>query len=377
MNFTRDTTSGEEGVALFREIRARHPDLPVILLTAWTAARDRRSSWSRPAPPTTSPSRGTTRKLLATVDNLLELGSADAHGEALRSDASARRAASARARVTTCAASSSPMRCTSACRAGLPGRARRRAGADHRPERRRQGEDRRDRAGQLVGAQRTLRRAQLRRAAGGPDRGRAVRRRGRRLHRRATSAREGSSRPPTAARCSSTRSASCRPTGQMKLLRVLRDRPSSSGSVEQPRAQVKVRVISATNADLPQLIRAGRFREDLYYRLNVIEIARAAARRAAATTSCRWRDASCRPGQASSTPTPRRRCSPTAGRATCASCATASSARRLLARGGAHRRRGPRPCRRRRAADAGAATRRRRRAGPRRRSRPRSRAPAA
>jgi DNA-binding NtrC family response regulator len=31
--------------------------------------------------------------------------------------------------------------------------------------------------------------------------------------------------------------------------------------------------LSATNADLPALIREGRFREDLYYRLNVIEIA--------------------------------------------------------------------------------------------------------
>src|ERR1043165_10090357 len=36
MNFRADTTSGEEGVALFRAIRARFPDLPVILLTAWT-----------------------------------------------------------------------------------------------------------------------------------------------------------------------------------------------------------------------------------------------------------------------------------------------------------------------------------------------------
>ena len=36
MNFSADTTSGEEGVALFRAIRARHVDVPVVLLTAWT-----------------------------------------------------------------------------------------------------------------------------------------------------------------------------------------------------------------------------------------------------------------------------------------------------------------------------------------------------
>ncbi|HEY5264063.1 MAG TPA: response regulator, partial [Steroidobacteraceae bacterium] len=36
MNFSADTTSGEEGVALFRALRAVQPDLPVILLTAWT-----------------------------------------------------------------------------------------------------------------------------------------------------------------------------------------------------------------------------------------------------------------------------------------------------------------------------------------------------
>jgi DNA-binding NtrC family response regulator len=61
------------------------------------------------------------------------------------------------------------------------------------------------------------------------------------------------------------------PTGQMKLLRVLETgRFERLGSNKE--RQVNVRVISATNADLRAMIRAGTFREDLYYRLNTIEI---------------------------------------------------------------------------------------------------------
>ena len=37
MNFTQEKTSGEEGVALFRAIKKLDPDLPVVLLTAWTS----------------------------------------------------------------------------------------------------------------------------------------------------------------------------------------------------------------------------------------------------------------------------------------------------------------------------------------------------
>lgn len=37
MNFTQDTTGGEEGIRLFREIHERDPDLPVLLMTAWTS----------------------------------------------------------------------------------------------------------------------------------------------------------------------------------------------------------------------------------------------------------------------------------------------------------------------------------------------------
>jgi DNA-binding NtrC family response regulator len=61
------------------------------------------------------------------------------------------------------------------------------------------------------------------------------------------------------------------PNGQMKLLRVLETgRFERLGSNRE--RQVKVRVISATNADLAAMIRAGTFREDLYYRLNTIEL---------------------------------------------------------------------------------------------------------
>jgi DNA-binding NtrC family response regulator len=58
----------------------------------------------------------------------------------------------------------------------------------------------------------------------------------------------------------------------MKLLRVLETGEFERLGSTRTR-KVKVRVISATNADLPALIRDGRFREDLYYRLNTIQIA--------------------------------------------------------------------------------------------------------
>jgi DNA-binding NtrC family response regulator len=83
MNFRRETTSGEEGVALFREIRAKYPDIPIILLTAWThletavhlvkagAADYIAKPWDD-------------NRLLTTVRNLLELRRARAEAQALR-----------------------------------------------------------------------------------------------------------------------------------------------------------------------------------------------------------------------------------------------------------------------------------------------------
>ncbi|MGZ4816542.1 MAG: sigma-54-dependent transcriptional regulator [Terriglobales bacterium] len=58
---------------------------------------------------------------------------------------------------------------------------------------------------------------------------------------------------------------------QAKILRVLQDRKFMHlGGVQE--IQVDVRIIAATNVDLRQMVKEGKFREDLFYRLNVISL---------------------------------------------------------------------------------------------------------
>jgi DNA-binding NtrC family response regulator len=64
---------------------------------------------------------------------------------------------------------------------------------------------------------------------------------------------------------------SVKPEVQAKLLRVIQEKEFIPlGAVQS--VQVDVRIIAATNIDLMELVRRGEFREDLYYRLNVITL---------------------------------------------------------------------------------------------------------
>ncbi len=61
------------------------------------------------------------------------------------------------------------------------------------------------------------------------------------------------------------------PVSQVKMLRVLQEQTFEPLGTSRP-VKVDVRVISATNANLTEMVASGTFREDLYYRLNLITV---------------------------------------------------------------------------------------------------------
>jgi DNA-binding NtrC family response regulator len=268
MNFTADTTSGEEGMKLFNDIRNINPDIPIILITAWThletavelvksgAADYLAKPWDDD-------------KLLVTVNNLLEINELQAEqrkraarkktqqiqleqdydlcGIQFRSDAMLQLLQMA----TQVASSDVPILITgpngagkekiaevvqanSSCKAGPFVKVNLGALSQDLLEAELFGAE----AGSYTGANKT-RIGRFERANGGTlfldEIGNLS------MH------------------------------GQAKLLRVL-----ETGEFERiggnQSLKVAVRIISATNTDIPQAIIDGSFREDLYYRLNVINL---------------------------------------------------------------------------------------------------------
>ena len=268
MNFRADTTSGEEGEALFRDIRAAHPDLPVILLTAWThleSAVDlvRSGAADYMAKPWDD------RKLMTAVENLIELGESTREVRRLRAQQQAALsglAAQFDLRGAVFADPATERVFSLACqvaRADVPVLISGPNGAG------------KERVAEVIQANSSVKagpfvtvncgalpadliEAELFGADAGAYTG-------------ANKAREGKFEAADGGTLFLDEIGNLPLNGQMKLLRVLETgRFERLGSNRE--RQVRVRVISATNADLPAMIRAGSFREDLYYRLNLIEI---------------------------------------------------------------------------------------------------------
>jgi len=269
MNFTADTTSGEEGVALFRAIREQRADLPIVLLTAWThletavelvkagAADYLAKPWDD-------------HKLLATVENLLELSEATREISRVREERRRRRKAldaKYDLRGLVFASTATERVIELACqvaRADIPVLITGPNGAG------------KERIAEIIQANSAVKtgpfvtvncgalpseliEAELFGADPGAYTGAPNR------------AREGRFELADGGTLFLDEIGNLPLAGQAKLLRVL-----ESGQFERlgssKTRSTKVRVISATNADVAAMIRDGRFREDLYYRLNVIEL---------------------------------------------------------------------------------------------------------
>lgn len=267
MNFTRDTTSGEEGIEVFHRIRREWPDLPVILLTGWTHLATAVELVKAGAADYVAKPWDDAR-LLTTVRNLLQLRAALIEAQSLRRNRVVARAALAakydlrgivyesdaiHALVMTAAQIAQAdvpilitgpngtgkeviaeiIQANSACRSGPFVKVN--VGA--LPAELMEAELFGNEAGAYTGAR----------------------------------AREGRFEAAHGGTLFLDEIGNLSLVGQAKLLRVLQtgefERLGSSTT-----RRVNVRIVSATNADLNAAISAGRFREDLLYRLNVIEL---------------------------------------------------------------------------------------------------------
>jgi DNA-binding NtrC family response regulator len=268
MNFQREATSGDEGIALFRALRAAQPDLPVILLTAWThletavelvkagAADYLAKPWDN-------------ARLVTTVRNLLQLHAAlAAERERLarvdRSHAELAARFDLRGIVYRSAALHAVVQtATQVERADVPVLVTGPNGVG------------KEVLAEIIRANSSVRTGPFVKVNAGalpPDL----------LESELFGAEAGAYTGAARSRAGRFEAAdggtlfldeigNLPPSGQAKLLRVLQTGEFERLGSSQTR-KVHVRILSATNASLVDAIRQGRFREDLYYRLNVIEL---------------------------------------------------------------------------------------------------------
>jgi len=267
MNFRREATSGEEGVTLFRQIRDQHPDLPVILLTAWTHLETAVELVKAGASDYVAKPWDNAR-LLTTVRNLLDLQAARAENRAIRQRRAAARAELAgRFDLRGLVYESEAMHALAATAVRIahadvpvlisgPNGAGKEIIADivQANSAVKGGPYVKVNLGALPD---TLMEAELFGTEAGAFTG--------------AKARTGRFEAADGGTLFLDELANLSPQGQATLLRVLQtgefERLGSNAT-----RRTKARVIAATNANLPELIRDGRFREDLFYRLNVIEL---------------------------------------------------------------------------------------------------------
>jgi len=254
MNFERDTTSGQEGIDLIRRLHQSWPDLPVVLMTAWATveraveamqlgARDYvRKPWDN-------------ERLLAACRTQLALRRAQSDGGDLAASDEWGRSPAMRA-VARMVRAIAPTD-ASVIITGEPGTGKELvAHAIHAASRRSKKPFIKVNMGAL------------------PD---ALVERELFGHVRGAFTDAGEDRPGRfAAAAGGTilldEIATLAPQHQVKLLRVLQEREYEPLGSTRP-IKADVRVIAATNADLRAEMAAGRFRSDLYHRLNVVEIA--------------------------------------------------------------------------------------------------------
>lgn len=268
MNFTEDTTSGEEGIALFKQIRQHHPDLPVILLTAWTHL-DAAVSLIKNGAADYLAKPWDDKKLLASALNLIELSQTQRElGRRVQRERKQKReleknfdlcgfiwndSATERVLSLACqiAKADVPVLITGPNGAGKE----RIAEIIQKNSSVKSGPFVTLNCGALPSE---LIEAELFGADAGAYTG-------------ATKAREGKFEAADGGTLFLDEIGNLPTAGQMKLLRVLETGKFERLGSNKERS-VKVRVISATNADIPSMIRNGQFREDLLYRLNLIEL---------------------------------------------------------------------------------------------------------